>query len=139
MSRKAGGYIGPFRQTSTTASSASGVWSLADQQHRVGATLWPEASLQYVLCATVNEGGTMSFTAPPGTIFASVQFASYGQPSGTCGSYSINSCHYNSTLSVVNSYLLNKSGTINIPVNNTVFGDDCLGQAKWLTVQVVCS
>lgn len=139
MSRRAGGYVGPFRATSTSASSASGVWSLSDQQHRVSAGIWPPAALQYVLCATVSEGGTMTLTAPPGTIFASVQFASYGRPGGSCGSYSTGSCHYTSTVSVVNSYLLNKSGTQSIPVTNNVFSDRCVGSAKWLTVQVVCS
>ena len=41
MSGKAGGYIGPYRATSTTATSASGIWSLTAQQQRVGA-VWSE-------------------------------------------------------------------------------------------------
>jgi hypothetical protein len=44
-----------------------------------------------------------------GSVISSVDFASYGQPSGTCGSYSLGSCHSKSSLAVVQNLCLNRS------------------------------
>ncbi|TAL41130.1 MAG: hypothetical protein EPN92_13435, partial [Chitinophagaceae bacterium] len=45
-----------------------------------------------VLCGTADEGGVVTLTAPAGNIITSIEFASYGTPNGTCGSFTIGSC-----------------------------------------------
>ena len=75
-------------------------------------------------------------TAPAGTVFTTVNFASYGSPTGTCGSFYIGSCHAATSQSVVEAYLLGKGGTINIPPSNGTFGDPCVGTLKQLYISV---
>lgn len=92
------------------------------------------------VCATANEGATLSITAPAGTTFTSIAFASYGTPGGSCGAFTLGGCHATSSLSVVQTALIGKSGTQTIPATNTNFGGDpCYGTAKRLYVQAVCS
>jgi hypothetical protein len=96
------------------------------------------AVAQYI-CATANEGGTLSITAPVGTTFRSILFASYGNPTGTCGTYALGSCHAPNSLTVVQTALLTKSGTQTITVSNAVFGGDpCSGTSKRLYVSAEC-
>ena len=86
-----------------------------------------------------NENGTVVMVAPSGTIFVGVQFASYGTPTGTPGSYAIGPCHAANSMAVVSTYLLGQGGTINIPATNAVFGDPCVGTGKRLYVQAVAA
>ena len=67
-----------------------------------------------------------------GSFIASIDFASYGQPTGTCGSYSLGSCHAASSLAVVQTLCLNRS-SCSIPL--TSFGPPpCVH--SYLAVQV---
>ena len=93
----------------------------------------------YQVCGTADEEGTVSLTAPPGSTFTSVEFASYGTPIGTCGNFELGGCHAVSSLGIVQTYVLGQSGTINIPARNAVFGDPCIGTAKRLYVQATAS
>lgn len=111
-----------------------GLVHLLDPADISGAT----ASLTTV-CAVASENQTLSITAPPGTTFTSVDFASYGTPNGSCGSFTLGSCHATNSQSIVEGYLLNQSGTVTIPANNGVFGDPCFGTFKRLYVQASAS
>jgi hypothetical protein len=97
------------------------------------------SAVTYQICATAAENGTATLTAPPGSTFTSVEFASYGTPSGTCGSFATGGCHATNSVSVVQGYLIGQSGTINIPATNAVFGDPCLGTAKSLYIQATAT
>ncbi len=86
------------------------------------------------ICGTANENGSITLTAPAGTVFTSIDFASYGTPTGSCGSFAIGGCHASNSVTKVGTYLLgNNSGTI--PATNAVFGDPCVGTGKRLYVQ----
>jgi len=87
------------------------------------------------ICATPAEGGTASMTAPSGTVFTTVTFASYGTPTGTCPNFSTSSCNAASSQSIVEGYLLGNGGTVNIPANNATYSDPCSGTVKKLYVQ----
>ena len=93
----------------------------------------------YTISGTGDESTTVAMTALPGTKFVGVQFASYGTPTGTAGAYVIGSCHASTSMSVVSTYLLGQSGTINIPATNAVFGDPCIGTGKRLYIQAVAA
>jgi hypothetical protein len=98
------------------------------------------ASAGQTVCATANEGANLSITAPAGTTFTSIAFASYGTPGGICGAFTLGGCHATSSLSVVQTALIGKSGTQTIPATNTNFGGDpCPNTVKRLYVQAVCS
>lgn len=91
------------------------------------------------VCGTANEGGTVAMTAPAGTVFTSVEFASYGTPTGTCGAFVLGACHAANSVAIVSGYLIGNGGTINIPATNGVFGDPCSGTGKRLYIQATAS
>lgn len=84
-----------------------------------------------ITCATANEGGTASATVPAGNIINRIDFISYGTPNGSCGSFSIGSCHAGFNAS---SWIGQTS--FSLAASNAVFGDPCGGVAKRLYVQV---
>ncbi|CAN0878841.1 Beta-galactosidase 13 [Linum grandiflorum] len=70
----------------------------------------------------------------------SVEFASFGDPQGTCGSYTKGECSSPSTKSIVEKLCLGKSGC-DIPVERKLFErykDRCPRVSKRLAVQVKC-
>ncbi|GAA4314311.1 hypothetical protein GCM10023115_28610 [Pontixanthobacter gangjinensis] len=85
--------------------------------------------------AEIIEGQMLSIALPAGQVVESVEFASYGTPTGSNGSYSIGTCHASNSKSIVESYALGKN-SFSIPSNNSVFGDPCGGTRKRLYVAV---
>ncbi len=95
-------------------------------------------SFSQTICGTTGEGGNLLLTAPPGNVFISVTFASYGTPDGSCGAFTLGGCHASNSQSIVSSYLVgNNSATI--PAINGVFGDPCGGTVKRLYVEAIYS
>jgi len=89
-----------------------------------------------VICSTAGENTSATLTAPAGTVFINVAFASYGTAAGTCGAFTMGACHATTSQAVTEDYLLgNNTGTI--PATNAVFGDPCVGTGKQLYVQVI--
>lgn len=88
-------------------------------------------------CVEVQEHQTATLSCPGQTI-ASVGFASYGLPAGTCGSFSTSSCNAASALDVVKAACVGKS-SCTVSATNDVFGDPCVGTLKSLAIQVTCS
>jgi len=83
----------------------------------------------------VVEGRDLSITLPEGKVVTSVEFASYGTPTGTNGNYEIGTCNATNSKSIVEGYALGKN-SFTIPATNTVFGDPCGGTYKRLYVVV---
>lgn len=91
-----------------------------------------------IICGTANEGGVLTLTAPAGYVFTSIEFASYGTPSGSCGSFIIGGCHAPNSVSIAEAVFLNvNSGSIN--ATNVVFGDPCGGTVKRLYIAAAYS
>ena len=85
------------------------------------------------MCGTVSEGSTLSMTAPLGAKFISINFASYGTPTGSCGSFATSSCHAVNSLSLVQAAAVGNT-TFSIAASNGVFTDPCVGTGKRLYV-----
>lgn len=73
----------------------------------------------------------------PNQVISSIKFASYGRPSGTCGSFSHGSCRSTSALSIVQKACVG-SKSCSIEVSTNTFGDPCKGVAKSLAVEATC-
>ncbi len=86
------------------------------------------------ICGTADENGNLVLTAPAGGVITSINFASYGTPTGTCGSFVLGACNATTSKTVVEGYALGKN-SVTIPATNTVFGDPCVGTYKRLYVQ----
>jgi Galactose binding lectin domain len=86
------------------------------------------------LCAQVDEGSTVKLTAAPGKTITSIDFASYGSPTGTCGNFVAGDCNATTSRSVVEAACLGQN-SCSVLADNSVFGDPCVGTSKRLYVQ----
>ncbi|URM37711.1 T9SS sorting signal type C domain-containing protein [Flavobacterium anhuiense] len=84
------------------------------------------------VCVSVDENQTANFTAPAGTYFNTVSFASYGSPTGSCGTFQINyTCHSAvKSQAFTESSLLGNTGTISFMADNANFDDPCVSTFK---------
>lgn len=110
---------------------------LADQ---VGSTVATEDGLAYckqtLVCAVVNESSNLSLACPRGEI-SSIQFASFGTPTGACGAFAESACHAISSTMVVGDACLGNA-TCTVPATTDAFGDPCVGTMKQLAVEAEC-
>jgi len=88
------------------------------------------------ICGQTNEGGNITLTAPLGAVFTSILFASYGTPNGTCGNYSLGSCHAPNSVSLVSASAIGQNN-FSITANNGTFGDPCAFTSKRMYIQAV--
>eukprot|EP01084_Bolivina_argentea_P233185 392808_1 len=79
------------------------------------------------------------------SLINNIQFASYGNPQGNCGNFTIDpKCHYNNTLQIVKSKCLNKN-SCSFDVNDQIFGNNdnnwCDKNIKLhsFSVQITCN
>jgi hypothetical protein len=115
---------------SVTFSSSSAVMAL-DAGNSLS---FPNTGSIGTVCGFAGESGSFTLTAPAGHVFDKVLFASYGNPDGICGSFTLGSCNSATSQSVVEGLLLgNNSATLT--ASNTPFGDPCGGVSKRLYVQ----
>ena len=99
-------------------------------------TVTPQAYVtQGYVWGQVSENGTLTLNAPAGKVFTTVDFASYGVPTGTIGNWSIGSCHATTSNSVVSAASIGQS-TMSIVANNATFGNPCGTTAKTLAVKL---
>jgi hypothetical protein len=89
-------------------------------------------------CASVLNLDTLSMFCATGVINA-ITFASYGTPTGACGSYAVNAtCNARNSSAIVSSRCLGKAACA-IPATTAVFSDPCYGTVKRLVVEATCS
>ena len=79
----------------------------------------------------------MNLACPDGQVIDAVTFASYGTPTGDCGSFATSDCNAASSMSVVNSLCVGRR-TCSVASGNGSFGDPCNKITKHLAVQVSC-
>jgi hypothetical protein len=91
-----------------------------------------------ILCGAANQDGTMTLACPSGQTIATVSFASYGTPSGSCGAFTAGTCNASTSMSAVSSACIGKS-TCSVGANQSTFGDPCTGTTKHLYAQVTCA
>jgi len=93
-----------------------------------------------VVCVgPIWEGSPVTLTCPKSSQkISQVQFASYGNPTGTCGNFKLGKCIGGSSMAVVIDKCVGRN-TCTFPVANNVFGDPCPGTGKHLMAQVLCA
>ncbi len=88
-------------------------------------------------CTQVSERGTASLTCPAGQVIRTIDFASYGTPTGSCPNFAAGTCHATSSKSKVEGLCLNRQACT-FAANNVTFGDPCAGTPKRLAVRYTC-
>ena len=82
---------------------------------------------------TGDEWGTITLTAPEGTVFVSVYFANYGMPID----YTVNpDCSADVTSYVAAAFIGKNTGTIEV-TNTNVNGDPCYGVSKHMSIILI--
>ena len=118
-----------YQSAAETIASSVDIVALAG----CGATTVPQ-----LVCQTKTENTTLSLACPAGTVVTSVDFASYGTPQGTCGTYQVGTCKADVAAALKSACLTKASCSVS--ASNVSFGGDpCLGTPKSLAVQVTCS
>ncbi|PKA46168.1 Beta-galactosidase 11 [Apostasia shenzhenica] len=77
---------------------------------------------------------------PDRKVIQAVTFASFGNPSGMCGNYTVGSCHAPRTHNLVEKVCLGKASCI-LPVKGKAYeaNEQCVGTTATLAVQVHCA
>lgn len=109
------GNIAAFAATNTTNAPISTTVTVTPTFGETGTTF-----------GETSENGTMTLTAPTGTVFTGVTYASYGNPTGSNGNYTNGSCHSNTSQAVVEGLALGQT-SVTINATDAEFGAPCAG------------
>ena len=127
--------------TSTTggAKSAGGTGTTGGAKSAGGATTagGGAGTSGVTVCGTAAENSSVTLTCPDGQIIDSVVFASYGTPTGACGSLATGSCDAATSETMVDSLCVGRTACT-VPATNGAFGDPCKSTTKKLVVEVAC-
>ena len=77
-------------------------------------------------------------TCPASTVINAVTFASYGTPTGSCGSFIASSCNAATSATVVSNQCMGQQ-SCSVSAGNGNFGDPCTSIGKQLDIQVGCT
>ncbi|VAH88953.1 unnamed protein product [Triticum turgidum subsp. durum] len=103
-----------------------------DHPDQIDSWISPQQKLQ-------RSGPALRLECPKeGQVISSIKFASFGTPSGTCGSYSHGECSSSQALAVAQEACVGVS-SCSVPVSAKNFGDPCRGVTKSLVVEAACS
>ncbi|KAG0493725.1 hypothetical protein HPP92_004719 [Vanilla planifolia] len=92
------------------------------------------------VCANVTEGNTLTLSCQDSHNIAAIQFASFGNPQGDCGSFEVGSCDADGVLALVKQACVGQK-TCSVAVNeDTLGGGQCTSlSSRRLAVQATCS
>ncbi|XP_043696444.1 beta-galactosidase 7-like [Telopea speciosissima] len=90
-------------------------------------------------CGNAYEGNTLELSCQDGQTISAIEFASFGDPQGKCGSFKKGSCDATNTLSVLETACVGKESCL-INVLEANFGSNScsLNTPKRLAVQAIC-
>lgn len=89
------------------------------------------------LCGTAAEDEGATLSCPKGQIIDSIVFASYGTPTGTCGSFAAGDCNAATSRAQVQSLCVGQN-TCSVQASNATFGDPCRSTTKRLSIEATC-
>ncbi|KZV34569.1 Beta-galactosidase 8 isoform 1 [Dorcoceras hygrometricum] len=121
-------------QLSFATKETQSICSKISDSHPIPVDMWASDKE-----TTKNAAPTLSLHCPsPDQIISQIKFASFGTPSGKCGSFSHGPCSSRRALAIVRKACIGlKECSIGVSVNT--FGDPCSGVAKSLAVEASCT
>ncbi|XP_018844102.1 beta-galactosidase 15-like [Juglans regia] len=88
-------------------------------------------------CANAYEGNTLELSCQGESVISSVRFASFGEPTGACGSFEAGQCESPNALSVIEKACVGQN-SCSIDVSESNLGSTGCQATKRLAVEVVC-
>ncbi|KDP33945.1 hypothetical protein JCGZ_07516 [Jatropha curcas] len=89
------------------------------------------------ICGSAYEGSTLELSCTGGRIISDIEFASYGDPQGSCGSFNKGDFEATHSVSAVERACVGKQNC-QLPVSNATFGATNFGSTARLAVQALC-
>ncbi len=80
----------------------------------------------------------MTLTCPTGQTIDTITFASFGTPTGSCGSFATGSCNASSSMAVVQALCVGRN-SCSVPATDGTFIDPCDKTTKSLSIQATCT
>jgi len=120
------------------AGSSAGVTGAGEAGASGGAGAGSGAGGETDVCGTSAENGSVTLTCPTGQTISRVVFASFGTPTGTCGSFAKGSCDQSESVSIVQALCVGAS-TCTVAATNGTFTDPCHNTVKNLAIEVACA
>ncbi len=80
----------------------------------------------------------MTLICPTGQTIDQITFASFGTPTGACGSFATGACNASSSMAVVQALCVGRN-SCSVPATNGAFTDPCDKTTKSLSVQATCT
>lgn len=122
------------------ATGMAGTYAAVDADVLMATTVTGTGAYASPFCANVANLSNMSLVCPEqGAVIDKVVIASYGTPSGSCGSWVVNaSCSAAKSQQIVEGFCLGKQ-SCSFPVDTSTFGDPCSNVVKHLVLEATCS
>ncbi|MCH91901.1 beta-galactosidase 7-like [Trifolium medium] len=89
------------------------------------------------ICATAVYGKTLEVKCPDGKTFSKIEFASYGNPQGKCGSFQVGQWESRDSISVIENACIGKQ-SCSVGVTSSTFKINQGGSDGQLAVQLLC-
>lgn len=94
---------------------------------------------QSTVCASVQgEGETATLTCPSNGQVTAITFASYGNPTGSCGAPVYGSCHAPSSIDIVKQACMGRQWC-SVFASDLIFGRPCMDNTEGLFFQAICT
>ncbi|HXT97523.1 MAG TPA: glycosyl hydrolase [Polyangia bacterium] len=90
------------------------------------------------VCGSGAEDSNVTLSCPSGETIDKVTFASFGTPTGSCGSFAAGACNASSSQAVVEALCIGRQ-SCSVPADNGAFTDPCDKTTKSLSIQVTCT
>ncbi|XP_016458095.1 beta-galactosidase 9 isoform X1 [Nicotiana tabacum] len=126
----------PFEISISTRATET-ICAQVSEKHYPPLHMWSHSEFDGKL-SLMDKTPEMHLQCDKGHTISSIEFASYGNPKGSCQKFSQGKCHAANSLSVVSQACKGKN-SCTIGISNAVFGDPCRHVVKNLAVQAKCS
>ncbi|KAL5129884.1 Beta-galactosidase 13 [Glycine soja] len=115
------------------------ICSFITENHPPNVKSWAVKSEKFQALSN-NLVPTATLKCPNRRTIKAVEFASFGDPAGVCGAYTLGKCNAPSTKQIVEKHCLGKQ-SCNVPIDKDAFTkgqDACRNMVKTLAIQVKC-
>jgi hypothetical protein len=99
--------------------------------------VWIKRLTRTTVCVEATLSSITLACSHPNAAISSIVFASYGTPSGSCGSYTVGACHQYRSRQIIESRCLGKNRCV-VPLLKPFVGAPCTAVKPYMFIEAVC-